>query len=89
MPFPIARQLSWQPNPDPAGGVAASYEVKVDGTIAGTPASSPLVVTFPTAKAYTVEIRAINAYGVSGPATIVEIANAPGVPVDVNIDNIT
>lgn len=86
MSFPISRQLSWQPNPDPTGGVPSSYEVRMNGAVIATPTTSPLPVSIPAPGTYTFEVRAVNVYGVSGPAQVVEIAMTPGAPVNVHID---
>lgn len=87
MAFPLQRKITWEPNPDPAGGVPESYEVSMNGTIvATTQATAPteIVVTHPKADVYKAEVVAINAFGRSAPAPAIDIALPPGTPISVH-----
>lgn len=79
--LPLTVTYTWNPSVVDATHTAPNnYVFRLDGVIIGSPTGVTQVVTFNTAKKYTLSVVAVNDWGTSGPLTLIVDVFVPNDP---------
>lgn len=81
--LPVVKTVAWDANP--ASDAVTNYVVRLDGAIIGSPTGTTQAVTFTTAGAHTVAVRAVNLWGESPDTTLAVNVVIPAKPANIRI----
>ena len=81
--LPIDRTVAWDANAASDG--VTHYTVTLDATLVGSPTGLTQVVTFASAGSHTIQLRAVNGWGASAPATLTVNVVVPASPANLRL----
>ena len=81
--LPITKTVAWDANP--VSDAVTGYVVRLDGVVVGSPTGLTQAVTFTTAGAHTLAVRAVNLWGESVDTTLAVNVVVPVKPTNVRL----